>query len=290
MGFIKRSMLAGVVAAAAVGVTPRVAGAHGVGVTPTVSAYGDHARATEPIGVTLLPVELGALSSHAGLQFNYSRFDLGSLIRGGGDTTVNILTLALEAQVALLDRLELGINLPMLVHGWVAGLGRNGSDTELGNLQLNVKAKLLGESRGPFALSIYANTTLPTTSADVDRDFALIHTGLALSGQLARVTAGIATGPFILAGGDDAIVLYNVDFFVGGRLHRIFAVQLAMQMSAPIEPSGGDVALAMTPALQLYPVDAFHVDVGARIGISDAGRLYNLGGRVALVVGATVDF
>ena len=260
---------------------PRVASAQ-VTLGQTASA-----PMSQPLDVMLFPVEIGALSSHVGLQFGFARATLTGL-RGTAD--LNVMNLGLQAQYAFADIVEVGINLPFLVHGWTS-FGAGAADTELGNIRLDVKVKLLGSSRGMFALSAFANTTLPTTSGDIQRDFVLLQAGLAATGNIGPATFGAALGTFALIGGGNTdIVLFNADIFGAARLHRMFGVQVAMQIGVPIEPSGGEVALSVMPAVQFFPIDNLHIDAGARIAITDTGKLYTTGGRAALVVAAAYNF
>lgn len=133
--------------------------------TTTSISQPKSATILQPHSQYYIPVESGALDSHLDLQFEYAPTDLSFL---GSSAWIHILMLGLEGQVAIVDRLELGLNIPFLNHCSITGSeGIDQGKTELGNLALNLKGKLAGDSRGTFAISAFANTTLPPGVASV---------------------------------------------------------------------------------------------------------------------------
>ena len=168
------------------------------GVTLAQSAEGNSPTTDErppmeqPMWQQGLPVESGALSSHVGIGF------YGSEI-----ADEPIYSLGLEAQVAIADIFEIGLNVPLLERGLIMGvvgpLSSKFDDIRFGNVQANSKLKLFGDSRGSYAFSVYANGTLPTTSLDVgDRDFFALQTGAAFSWRAGIATFGINAGTWLL--------------------------------------------------------------------------------------------
>jgi hypothetical protein len=247
----------------------------------------------QPPSQYLLPIESGALDSHVDLQFLYSYW---SLSFGGRDLGgVNIFLLGLEAQVAFLDRLEVGLNIPFLVHAYAtvasSSASASQSDTEFGNIALDLKVKIVGESTGSWAVSAFANTILPTGTGLSSRDFAATQLGAAGSGTVSIATFGADMGAywFINGNGSDS-VLYLIDLFGGVRIHPMFAAYLGFQIGVPVKPSGGDAAFAIAPGLQFFPIPALHIDLGTRIAVNDAGRAYTPLGRANLTFAAGYRF
>jgi hypothetical protein len=235
--------------------------------SPTAVAAGARGKMMQPLPQIMMPVEVAGLSTHLNLNLMYTNFELFG-------PRVNVVQLGIEGQVAILDRLELGVMIPVLVHGWINGSGGD-AETEFGNLILNLKLKLVGASRGPFALSMYFNTTLPTTSADLGtREYAGIQGGVAAAGKLGVVTFGANTGPWSFIAEGEGLVIYQIDFFVGAMPLNWLGLQLALQLGIPVHNAGDQTAFAMTPAAQFWPAGGFHIDIGTRIAISDFGRFY----------------
>lgn len=242
--------------------------------------------AVQPVLVQSLPVELAMLDTHLALGFTLT----AAPALGGDD--VAVFALSAEGQIAIADFIELELNVPFLARGFSAGLGLPGyRDVHFGDLQLGAKIKLFSIWGQPidFALAVYANGTLPTTSLDVaDRGYGVVHAGLSASIRVAMFTLGLNTGPWTLFNPSNDRVLWNIDLFTAAWLHRMIALQLSWQLGIPVSPSG-DVAFLLTPALQFYPSGGFHVDAGARIAVTDAARLFT-GGRAAFLLAFAYDF
>jgi hypothetical protein len=231
------------------------------------------------------PVESGALDSHVDLQLMYSYASMSFMERS---TSFQVVLLGLEAQYALWDRLEAGLNLPFLQHAAVNSLGGSTStDTEFGNISINLKGKIYGDSKGSLAISAFMNTILPTGTGLPSRDFAYLHIGGAASAALSIVTFGAATGVFwgINGKGKD-VAVYLFDIHSGVRIHPMFAAYLAFQFAEPVYPNTSDLGFAISPGVQFFPIPALHIDLGARIAATDNGEaLYNFLGRAALLFG-----
>jgi hypothetical protein len=244
---------------------------------------------------TLLPVESGALDSHVELQLAFTRTcDFASNVatntNGAGmpasaSECLNVVLLALDGQYAIRDRLEIGLNLMFLEHA-VASYGTSSaSDTELGNLTLDLKAKILGRSRGPFALSVFANTTFPTGTGIRNREWAILHAGVAVSGALSIVTLGLDAGSYWYINGKGKDVDYFLlNLFTGVRIHSVFSAFLAMQMGVAVYPGTSDIGFALSPGLRVTPYRGLYLDLAARIAATDVARLmYTAVGRADLI-------
>jgi hypothetical protein len=232
-----------------------------------------------PVSQLFMPVESGGLRTHVDLQFSYTNFDL---LRNNFNVTI----LSIQGQYALLDRFEVGLNIPILVGNWSNSVGVSGS-TEFGNIELGLKGKLFGSSTGPLAVSIFADTTLPTGSGLPTREFAALRAGIAGSGVVGPATLGAATGAFWFINGNGTdLALYIFDLWVAVRPAPFIATYFAFQLGAPVHPETQSPGVAVTPALQFFPIPRFHIDIGARIAVNDNGRFYNVIGRAALVFGA----
>jgi hypothetical protein len=57
-----------------------------------------------------------------------------------------------------------------------------------------------------------------------------------------------------------------------------------------VHPQTGDPAVSVFPAVQIFPDPRFRIDLGARIGVNDGGKVYSLGGRAAVVFAAGYVF
>ena len=240
----------------------------------------------QPISTLVVPVEIAALSSRVDLQFSYTRLSFGR-------RDFNSLALSLDAQYAIHDALEVGLTIPLLTHAFTA-LGQLPlTDVTFGNVAINLKGKLYGRSDGPFAVSLYTNTTLPTNShPDInERGFVGIHSGVSATGHLSMLTMGIGTGVYawVLPSPSPNIVLYLFDFFVGAMLHPMVGLQIAFQVGAPIHPSGGEAGFAALPGVKFFPTPNVHLDLAARIG-NTSGRAYTGGGTAALIFSGGYQF
>jgi hypothetical protein len=252
---------------------------------------------------SLLPVEAGALDSHVELQLTFTRtcdFALNTVNKTYPFYTprspaycINVLWTALDGQYAIRDRLEIGLNLMFLKHTarTMIGGSSSDSDTELGNLTLNLKARILGRSRGPFALSVFANTTFPTATFPSGtlhpRDWAILHAGVGVSGALGIVTLGADLGSYWYIRDGKNTDLFLIDLFAGVHIHRVLSAFLALQMDLPAylpdySPMDG-VGLVLSPGVRITPYRGLYLDLAARISATDTARLLYTAGRAALI-------
>jgi len=239
-----------------------------------------------------LPMESAYLRTKLdlGLMFTNTSFSIGSF-----SASTSIIMLGIDAQIALAEKFEIGILFPFLLNGTtnVSVGGRGGSSSsELGSLTLKLKGLIAGRNRGDFAVSIFSDFTLPTGTNLPSREFALWRGGVAGAGRvLPNVNVGGSLGWLwgINGTGTDLVGL-AIDLFAGAKFNRYFGAQLGFEILVPVQPSGSDAAFAISPALQFFPLPNFHIDLGARIGLTDAGKIYSLLGRAALVFAAGVQY
>jgi hypothetical protein len=232
-----------------------------------------------PVSSFFLPVESAFLQSKVDLQVYFTTFDVGR-------TSATAVVLALEAKYAIADRIQVGLTIPFLNHGAASGGGVNGSSTDFGNIVFDLKALLVGRSGSELAVSLFLNSLLPTTSANVSsRSFTLLHGGLTVSSFFAKsVTVGVTIGDLaaLVSQGDNSNAVFS-DFFFGVSPIPQFNIQLAMQILYPVSPDTASPGVSIAPAVQFFPIPAMHVDLGVRIAANDNGKLYTTLGRAALL-------
>lgn len=256
--------------------------AHGQAVTPA-PATGDTGT-TYPITSLFLPTESAFLRTKVDLGFFFTSASFGPL-------SLNVIGLGVDAQYVFMDRFEVGLTLPFLQSGLASLGGRSSGDTEFGNLTLKLKGLLMGQNRSKFALSIFANTTLPTGSNLPSRDSAVLQAGVAASANLMpNLTVGGSIGLLwnINGGGSAGQPLgLLIDLFGGYRIMPNFGVQLAAQIGTILNPNSQSPGLALTPAVQYFPTPNWHIDLGVRIATSDnAKAVYTALGTAALMFAA----
>ena len=231
-----------------------------------------------------LPVEQGRLDSHVELQMQYSRLDVGT-------EDVNVVILGVEAQYAIKDRFEVGLNVPALVKSYATGVGFSESDAAFGDIMLNLKARLfsIGEV---LSLAAYTNVMLPTHSEADSRSYTMVVPGVAATGKLLGVLIGGGLGLVWFAVGDDMpdSALITADVYGGYSLFGILTFKLALQYANVFKPSESDTwGLGITPGLEVDLLDIVRVGAAVRIATNDeALALY--GGRAALLVHGGISF
>ena len=250
----------------------------------------------QPLSQYLFPLIGGALDSHIDFQLGTSWYSPTSGL------TTTFVPFSLAAKLAIQDRVELGLNLPFLgffASGSGGGLSTSTNDTYVGNMVVDIKVKLAGSSEGPYAVSIYFNTYLPTFTGQISllpfprsgvtlsnptRDFALLHMGAATSVGVGPVTIMGGFGFLDLVDGTYRdTTLFLLDLAAAVRAHRMVAPYLGFHLMEGVYPSGGDPGVALSFGLRVLPLSALHIDAGARIGLNDNGRIYNTGGRAQIL-------
>ena len=236
------------------------------------------AKPIQPTPQILLPVELATLSTHLNAHMAFTRFGVSSF-------SANVFALSIEAQIALLNMLELGINVPFLR----ATFG-DVDNASFGDIQANAKLKLFNIAK-MLALAVFANITLPTDSdrSSDARKFAIIHTGVAATAMLWRMTLAATMGALIQVDNTSSsarnVGFYFWDLYAAMMVHSLVAVTMATQMIVPVDPSG-DTGFIFAPALRFFlsPGSRFYMDVGARFALTDnfAARLVLFLGRAML--------
>jgi hypothetical protein len=229
----------------------------------------------------LIPVEGAALGSRIVLGFDYSSQTVD-------DVELSLSQVWLLAQVAFADRIEVGLMLPLLS---TISLDR-GSESDMGNLRLDAKLKLLGRTGGAGAVSYFVKLTLPTYTAEIDDRGSLgvwLHHGVLTGGENKGVLYGLSLAlvHWIRSGTDFHLV--DVGGYLGYRLLTNFAVQLTIQNTVPAAPSG-KMAIVLSPVLRVTPVARLYFEVGGRFAVSEEGQLntgssFISGGRSQLLVG-----
>jgi hypothetical protein len=233
----------------------------------------------------VMPVERGILDSHIELQYQYSRFEIL-------DSALNVSILSVEAQYAWADRLEVGLNLPFLQHAFTSGGSDSSNDTEFGNMILNLKGRLFGLG-DTFALSLYANTLLPTASGVDDRSYAMLQTGAAATADLlGALVGGSIQGIWNIIGNDVEDRAYiGVDAYGGYSLLGVLTFKLAFQYTKSVKmPGDGSVsALAVTPGVEVDILDVIYAGLASRIAINDDAKALYLG-RASLLFHGGISF
>jgi hypothetical protein len=217
----------------------------------------------QPPSQYFFPIETGALDSHADLQLVYTR-----VAWPGASDSANGVQLSVEGQIALFDRIQLGVNIPFVSHDvYSAGTPRI-IGVAFGDMVLKVKVKLLGSSAGPFAVSAFVNALLPTrspTSADLSpRDYAAIHGGVGASlsmGRLLSLHVDAAVWDVFCRDESkspiEGTTLLLFDVHAATRL-AFLAPYLGFQMAVRLSIRGPDpkidiAAPAIAVGLQLFP-------------------------------------
>lgn len=252
--------------------------------TLAASASADPVR---PPGQTILPLQSGSLHKFVDLHFNFSRGSAGTV-------DFNVAQLTLDGAWSFADRFQVGLTLPFVQHGWLnGGLGQAIADTQFGNLAINLKLKLFGLGDF-FKLSLYGNTTLPTSSSgSANRDQVLLQIGGAATADLKIITIGGSTG-FYGAVGDLNSLLWEWNVYAGTSILPMFELMVALQWNKNFYNSGGggtaEAGLAIMPYVRFNPILGLHVDLGTRIGVTDFGKIYSYLGRAALMLAVGYDF
>jgi hypothetical protein len=246
-------------------------------------------RLIAPPSQYFLPFEAGALDNHIDLQFMFTSFSLD--YPGIATSTTYVYTLGVDAQISLFDRFQVGLNVPFLNHAAVAANTASAKDTEFGNMLLKLKFKLLGSSAGPFALSVFLDTLLPTGTG-IPHDFAGLQGGGAISFGFSRITLNADLSIFDLFGsGGNGLTALILDVHAALRV-LFLSPYLGVQLGTPLDGWDGHTpAVAISAGLQFYPISMLHLDLGTRIALDDNGRVFYASlGRATLVFGAGFRF
>jgi hypothetical protein len=244
------------------------------------SAAPGRRRMALPLAASLLPIESATVAGAVALYF-----DLGS-------SASTAYTLGLEARFPIRDRVELGLNLPLLAHGLFAASGAE-ERTALGDLRLQLKVKLAGSSRGRFVLASYLHGSLPTSSLELaSRAQSVLRPGVAATAQLGPVTLGGDLALQVDVNPSDDAILLPIGAYGALQLGRYFQAQLGVQLAPALRPRLEGLALAFSPAVAFSPVAALSLSAGARIAATDEGRLLLCRGaaRALLLVNAGYAF
>lgn len=226
-----------------------------------------------------LPVERGYVDSHVDLQLHYSRLTEELCVLGTCDELViNAAILSVEAQYAILDRFEVGVNVPFVVHAW-ANLGSSSDDdTNFGDILLNLKAKIVGFDW--LSVAAFVNTSLPTHSGEGDRDTSMMQLGGAVTSRFLGVLLGAnLQGLWAINGDGDDAALLGMDFYGGYKLFGMLSLTLAFQYFHQIHPDtqGTLTPFAITPGVELNPLRGLRVGIASRIAANDDARLMFIG-------------
>lgn len=231
------------------------------------------------------PVEQAYLDSHADLQLAYSHYDDD---RGGRAFSLDIVTLSVEGQYAILDRLEVGLNIPFLVHGSATAGLRSSDETEFGDIILGLKGKLFGARL--LAIALYVNTRLPTHSGDLGRDYAMMIMGGGVTVKVIGITLGAnLEGDWIINGDGDDLALLGMDFYGGVKLFGRLSLNLAFQFRNAIHPDTDFSPFAILPGVEFNPWRGLRIGLGTRVAVND-DALFFYAGRASLLFWAGYSF
>jgi hypothetical protein len=209
------------------------------------------------------PVESAVLSTGVRMFFDYSS-DLVSAYNLGFDTRYTVG-----------DRVELGLVLPLLIHGLVLRDGMLPEEkTAVGNIEARTTVRLAGHHARRIAFAGYLGAILPTTSLELPtRSVVVLRPGLAVTGRASIVTLGGDTGVTATIREGEDVVQYGLNGYVAVAPHRIVSLQLALQLLFLLKPATDEVAAAMTPAICFHPIAPLSIALGARVALGDAGKI-----------------
>jgi hypothetical protein len=231
----------------------------------------------------IFAVGSAALATRAGVSFLHTSFDKSLLGLKSG--TVDTTELTLYGYYVINDRVEIGAALPILTTFWTG----TDSSTHLGNLRIDLKARIYGPSGSPLSVSYFANTTVPTMSASVDRGAigVRIHHGLLVGGQkgIFHYRGGFSMMHLINSAGDHH--LGDLSVYVGIKPHEMVTLQTTFQTVAALV-NGGIPGLMVSPTLRVSPFLGTFAEFGVRVAINEqameiTGNGLAPGGRVAYV-------
>ena len=220
-------------------------------------------RMVRPLFAYNRPVESAVLGTGLQMFFDYSS-DL-----------VSAYNLGFDSRFTVADRVELGLVLPLLIHGLVL---RDGmlpeEETAVGNIEVHTTLRLYGHHTRGVAAAGYLGVILPTTSLELPtREVVVLRPGLAVTGQTSIVTLGGDTGVTATLREGEDVVQYGLNGYAAVAPHRIVSLQLALQLLFVVKPAEDEVAAALTPAICFHPIDALSIALGARVALSDAGKI-----------------
>lgn len=235
------------------------------------------------------PVEKGSVETLAELQVHYSHFGEDY---GPRSVDVDFAFLSAAAQYAIAGFFEVGLNIPFLMHASATGGGGlmvAESDTEFGNIELALKARVFGI--GDFLnLAVFLNTYLPTHSGEGDHDTALILAGAAVSGEALGFSYGAALKlPWVVNGGGDDALFMGFDFYGGYTLLGMLELVLAFQYMNSLHPSTEASPFAVVPGVDIKLLKILRVGLACRIAINDDARLLYMG-RASMLFHAGVGW
>jgi hypothetical protein len=223
------------------------------------------------------PVEKGFVDTHADLQLQYSRLtEEVCTINHCDELTINAVVLSLEAQHAIADRFEVGLNIPFMVRSWGTFGPSQEEDTNFGNMILNLKGKVFGTDF--LSVSAFVNTLLPTHSGEGNHDFAMMFIGGAVGGRFIGIELGAALqGTWLILGDSDDVAFFGLDFYGGYKLFGVLSLTLAFQYLNSIHPDTSASPFALTPGIEVNPIGGLRAGVGCRIAVNDDARYLYIG-------------
>lgn len=232
-----------------------------------------------------LPIEKGFLDSHIDLQYQYAKFPQptkGADIEGHGSIV------SIEGQYVFSDRFEAGLNVPFLVHGAATVNGFGSSETQFGDIFLNLKGKVLGNDT--LSLAAFVNTRLPTHSGDDPRENASVIPGVAASfGLLGIEINGAVKALWEIEGETSDVVFLGLDAGAGYSLLGILTLNLGMQYVNSLKPSSEWNVLAFVPGVGVDVLDIVHLGLAARIATTDESKSF-FKGRVNVLFHGGIRF
>lgn len=230
------------------------------------------------------PVERAELESHVGLQLEY-----GQPPTGPTDPTVHRTVLSVEGQYVVLDRLELGANLPLLDYAFTTSddPAPYVHDAQLGDPIIGLKLRTTQGER--VRTAAFVNTRLPLHSGSADRHYATFQAGAAVGLPLPRLDLGgtVEVLWFLNAGTVDRDFAHlGLSLHAAYRLFGPLWVRLALQFYNSIHPDGDLHILGLSPGLSIQLLERLSLELSTRVGATNSGRDL-FGGRATLLFAAT---
>jgi hypothetical protein len=235
--------------------------------------------AVQPPTMFNAAVEPGGLSSRFEFQSMHAPLPMGTdeIVRS------DAVIFTAEGRIALRDRVELGLNLPLL-HLYLERSRNDGLNVglDVGNLMLLLKLKVLGETTGPFVASLFMDAMLPTQIFADHHEYGAVHWGLAATGTRGRFTYGGDLGlELSIDRKTTSFLLNRFDLFGALRLHRLIALSLTFQLGTLLYPVAVAPAVAISPGVHLLTASGFTLCLSLRGAVTEDARVFNTGARVA---------
>jgi len=222
-----------------------------------------------PLPVSPRPIRTGLPQRHALLGYQY--------VEGGmGAWALNVVT-----HWTFFSWLQLGADMPLLVHDIDLSSAVGQEVTGLGNIQLHVAA---GQWRpgARWGGALYLEVLLPTAG---DYDDVHVLATVAGSWRWQRFTAAVNAGFHQIFNEGPDWRGFILDFYGSVRLFPRVRLQTALQTTSFLEPKMAHPAMGLLLGVEGQVLRHLVVGAGVRLGLTGAGKLaFTWGGAAALLL------